>query len=198
MITGIGHVEMTVRDIAACSEVYGKELGFEELARGEGADGGQIAMFVCGTSVLELRENPDAVNGFLPSGEKKGPHGRAGLGRPFRFLCGGQRRGVRGVEGCPSQQNAGHQGRAGRAARRPCLHAEVAAGVRRPQRLRRPDSRRARSPRTPQRPSRRKNRAGGGGRGSRSAARVRPPAHRMHRRRAEQAGLRPAARSRRR
>ena len=87
MITGIGHVEMTVRDIAACSEVYGKELGFEELARGEGADGGQIAMFVCGTSVLELRENPDAVNGFLPSGEKKDPMDVPGSVGHFAFYA---------------------------------------------------------------------------------------------------------------
>ena len=71
MITGIGHLQMTVGDVAACREVYGAQLGLEELASGKGPDGASVVVLDAGTSVLELRERADAVNAFLPSGEKK-------------------------------------------------------------------------------------------------------------------------------
>lgn len=71
MITGVGHLQMTVGDIPACQEVYGAEFGLEEIASAKGADGCPVVLLAAGTSVLELREGSDAVNAFLPSGEKK-------------------------------------------------------------------------------------------------------------------------------
>jgi len=71
LITGVGHLQMTVGDIPACQEVYGAEFGLEEIASAKGADGCPVVLLAAGTSVLELREGSDAVNAFLPSGEKK-------------------------------------------------------------------------------------------------------------------------------
>ena len=61
MLTGIGHLQMHVRDLAACRALYGEQLGLTEIARGEGPDGDQLSMFCIGDSILELHEDADAV-----------------------------------------------------------------------------------------------------------------------------------------
>ena len=71
MLTGVGHLEMRVRDLDACRDLYGEQLGLHEAAYGAGADGGRVSMFGVGDSVLELHEDPDAVTALLPSGERK-------------------------------------------------------------------------------------------------------------------------------
>ena len=73
MLTGIAHLEMRVRDLAACRTLYGKQLGLEELAHGAGPHGDRVSMFAIGDSVLELHEDADAVTSLLPFGEKKDP-----------------------------------------------------------------------------------------------------------------------------
>ena len=71
MLTGIGHLEMRVRDLAACRAIYGEQLGLQEFAHGAGADGDRVSMYAIGDSVLELHEDPNAVTALLPSGERK-------------------------------------------------------------------------------------------------------------------------------
>ncbi len=73
MLTGIAHLEMRVRDLAACRTLYGEQLGLKELAHGVGPHGDRVSMFAIGDSVLELCEDPDAVTSLLPSGERKDP-----------------------------------------------------------------------------------------------------------------------------
>lgn len=71
MLTGIGHIEMHVRDLAACRTLYGEQLGLTEVAHGLGPNGDAVSMFAIGDSILELHEDADAVTEKLPSGEKK-------------------------------------------------------------------------------------------------------------------------------
>jgi catechol 2,3-dioxygenase-like lactoylglutathione lyase family enzyme len=71
MLTGIGHLQMHVRDLAACRALYGEQLGLTEIAHGEGPDGDQLSMFCIGDSILELHEDAHAVAEMQPSGEKK-------------------------------------------------------------------------------------------------------------------------------
>ena len=71
MLTGIGHLEMRVRDLAACRAIYGEQLGLQEVAHGAGAEGDRVSMFAIGDSLLELHEDHDAVTALLPSGERK-------------------------------------------------------------------------------------------------------------------------------
>ena len=47
MLTGIAHLEMRVRDLAACRSLYGEQLGLEELAFGD-----VLSIFAIGDSVL--------------------------------------------------------------------------------------------------------------------------------------------------
>jgi len=71
MLNGIGHLEMRVRDLAACRSLYGELLGLQEVAHGVGVHGDRVSMFAIGDSVLELHEDLDAVTALLPSGERK-------------------------------------------------------------------------------------------------------------------------------
>jgi len=80
MLTGIAHLEMRVRDLAACRSLYGEQLGLEELAYGDG-----LSMFAIGDSVLELHEDADAVTSLLPSGERKDPRDVPGSVGHFAF-----------------------------------------------------------------------------------------------------------------
>ena len=71
MLTGIAHLQMHVRDLAACRRIYGGQLDLQELASAVDAHGRGVSMFATGASVLELIEDPDAVVSNQPSGERK-------------------------------------------------------------------------------------------------------------------------------
>jgi len=77
---------MHVQDFSACRELYGAELGLEEIAHGTDADGHQVCMFAVGPSVLELHEDPNAVSARLPSGQPKDSSDIPGSVRHFAFL----------------------------------------------------------------------------------------------------------------
>ena len=68
-MTSIGRLQMRVLDLKACGGFYGGVLGLPEIGRGVGADGRPSVAFALGPSVVELTEDPGAVNGRLPSGE---------------------------------------------------------------------------------------------------------------------------------
>lgn len=85
MLTGIAHLEMRVRDLAACRTLYGEQLGLKELAHGAGRHGDRVSMFATGESVLELHEDADAVTSLLPSGERKDPRDVPGSVGHFAF-----------------------------------------------------------------------------------------------------------------
>ena len=87
MLSGIGHVEMHVGDLAACRVLYGEQIGLKEIAHGAGPDGRGMAMFAIGDSVLELHEDPDAVKAYLPSGEKRDPQEVPGSVGHFAFYA---------------------------------------------------------------------------------------------------------------
>ena len=71
MLTGIGRIEMRVRDLDACRAFYRDAMGLTEWGASGGRGGGRSATFVVGGSVLECIEDPDAVVGRLPTGEER-------------------------------------------------------------------------------------------------------------------------------
>ena len=71
MLTGIGRMEMRVRDLDACRAFYRDAMGLTEFGASGGRGGGRSASFVVGDSVLECIEDPDAVVGRLPTGEER-------------------------------------------------------------------------------------------------------------------------------
>ena len=71
MLTGIGRMEMRVRDLDACRAFYRDAMGLTEWGAPGGRGGGRSATFVVGESVLECIEDPDAVVGRLPTGEER-------------------------------------------------------------------------------------------------------------------------------
>ena len=85
MLTGIGRMEMRVRDLDACRAFYGGAMGLTELASG-GRGGGRSATFVVGESVLECIEDPNAVVGEAADRRGEGLGGGAGVGEPFRIV----------------------------------------------------------------------------------------------------------------
>ena len=70
MVTGIAFIQMQVRDLDACRDLYGPQLGFKELAYGSDRSGAPVSIFAVGTSVLQLHESGDAVTEYLPSGQR--------------------------------------------------------------------------------------------------------------------------------
>ncbi len=71
MLTGIGRIEMRVRDLDACRAFYGGAMGLTEWGASEGRGGARSAAFVVGESVLECVGDPGAVVGRLPTGEER-------------------------------------------------------------------------------------------------------------------------------
>ena len=71
MVTGIAYLEMGVRDLEACRDLYVAQMGMTELALGVGPSGERVAMIATGVSVLELHEDRDAVNQRTAEGEEK-------------------------------------------------------------------------------------------------------------------------------
>ena len=71
MLTGIGRMEMRVRDLEACRAFYRDAMGLTEWGASGGRDGARSSTFVVGESVLECIEDPDAVVGRLPTGEER-------------------------------------------------------------------------------------------------------------------------------
>lgn len=71
MLTGIGRMEMRVRDLDACRAFYRDAMGLTEWGTSGDRGGGRSTAFVVGESVLECIEDPDAVVGRLPTGEEK-------------------------------------------------------------------------------------------------------------------------------
>jgi catechol 2,3-dioxygenase-like lactoylglutathione lyase family enzyme len=69
MLTGVGHLEMRVRDFTACRAFYGPVLGLPEIAHGVGVEGLRTSMFATGASVLEMHEDPLAVSFTRSSGK---------------------------------------------------------------------------------------------------------------------------------
>ena len=68
MLTDIGRLQMRVLDLAACIKFYGEVLRLPEIGHGIGMGGRKSVAFTIGQSILEIQEDPAAVNGRLPSG----------------------------------------------------------------------------------------------------------------------------------
>ena len=60
---------MRVLDLAACIKFYGEVLRLPEIGHGIGMGGRKSVAFTIGQSILEIQEDPGAVNGRLPSGD---------------------------------------------------------------------------------------------------------------------------------
>ena len=71
MLTGIGRIEMRVRDLDACRGFYGGAMGLTEWGARGRREGARAAVYVVGESVLECIEDPGAVVGRLPTGEER-------------------------------------------------------------------------------------------------------------------------------
>ena len=73
MVTGISHLQMQVRDLAACRNLYGEQWRLPEIAYGNGPGDEPVSMFTIGSSTLQLHESPDAISQWSEDGALKPP-----------------------------------------------------------------------------------------------------------------------------
>lgn len=62
MLTQMSHIVVAVPDLDASRSFYGQMLELPEIGRGENADGQAVCLLQIGPSVLELREDRDALS----------------------------------------------------------------------------------------------------------------------------------------